>query len=308
MTEVKTAAIIGAGALGLMYAGLLHSRLGEGFFFLADGNRLQRLKQEEYNINGKKMRFPARGPEELDGACDLVIVSVKNNHLEEIPALLKNVVSENTCILSVLNGIDSEEFLEQKFPKAEVIYTVALGMDAVKEGKELRYSSIGKLLLGIKNNMPPGSGLKKVTGLLDSCGLEYELPDDIHRSIWWKWMINIGVNQVSAVTGAKYGTFHSDENLRKLMDSAMYETIRVAKACGIDLRNDDVKNWYPVLYSLGAEGKTSMLQDIEAERLTEAPWFGGRLIELAQRHCVDVPVNETLYRIIRTKELLYSDK
>ena len=86
----------------------------------------------------------------------------------------------------------------------------------------------------------------------------------------------------------------------------MQETIDVAKAAGVDLRDEDIPNWYAILNTLGADNKTSMLQDIEAERKTEAQWFSGHLIEIARQYGVNVPVNRTLYQIIKTKELLYS--
>lgn len=67
----------------------------------------------------------------------------------------------------------------------------------------------------------------------------------------------------------EFGIFHTDRNVQLLMESAMQETIDVAKAAGVDLRDDDIPNWYPTLNSLGADKKTSMLQDIESERKTE---------------------------------------
>ncbi len=306
MNNIKTAAIVGAGALGLMYAGLLSSKLGQNCFFIADGERCDRIKNSRFSINGEAYAFPVKKPEEISGSCDLVVIAVKNNHLDAVPALIKNAVSKDTVIISVLNGIDSEEFLSAEFPDTEVVCCVALGMDAVKEGPVVTYTSPGKLLIGSAGRAG-SNGITKLSRLFENCSMKYEIPDDIIRSLWWKWMINIGVNQVSAVTGACYGTFHSDEGLQQLMESAMFETVRVAEACGIDLRNDDIKDWYPILFSLGAEGKTSMLQDIEACRPTEAPWFSGKLIKLAAQHDINVPVNRTLYRIIRTKEKLYSE-
>ena len=94
-------------------------------------------------------------------------------------------------------------------------------------------------------------------------------------------MINIGVNQISAVTGAYYGRFQQDLELRNLMDKAMKETILVARSSGVDLDNSDLQRWYPVLNSLGPEGKTSMLQDMEAGRQTEVESFAGELIRRA---------------------------
>ncbi|WP_319560786.1 ketopantoate reductase family protein [Marispirochaeta sp.] len=302
---MKSIAIIGAGALGLLYGGALVAVLKDKVFFIAEGDRVRRINETVYAINGTEHGFKAFSPDQLAEKPDMVLVAVKNHHLDAIVPLLNSVLGEGTLVVSVLNGIDSERFIEEKFPKAKVLYSVAVGMDAVKEGNSLNYSTPGKLLLGTRDNNAADGDLKKVTDLLDSGGIPWEIPDDIIRSLWWKWMINIGMNQVSAVTGAPYGVFHADKTVQALMDEAMLETVRVAKAEGVDLRDEDVPGWYSIMNSLGPEGKTSMLQDIEARRKTEVEAFAGKLMELAQKHSIPVPVNETLFRIIKTKELLY---
>jgi len=253
-------------------------------------------------MNNIPVNFNVKKPEDLAELPDLIIIAVKNHHLDSIIGLLDKVVHPETIIFSVLNGIDSEKFLEDNFPEAHVIYSVALGMDAVRESNQLTYSSRGKLLIGSKDNNRKNSELLALGRLMDSCGLHFEIPEDIQRSIWWKWMINIGVNQVSAVTGATYGVFHTNPDIQALMEEAMLETIKVAQASRIDLREEDISNWYPILKGLGAGGKTSMLQDIEAGRPTEAQWFSGRLITLAEELNIEVPINRTLLRIIRVKE------
>ncbi|HAK45595.1 MAG TPA: 2-dehydropantoate 2-reductase [Spirochaeta sp.] len=310
MNEIKSAAIIGAGALGLLYAEMMKTKLGSNCYFLTDGERYQHIKNGKFTINGKNEDFHVESRENLltRGARkpDLILIAVKNHHLEDIVPLITSAVSEKTIILSVLNGISSENFLAQHFPQARIIPTVAVGMDAVKVDRKLDYTVSGKLLIGHSDTKKNNDGLAEISAFFESCGMVYETPDDIERSLWWKWMINIGVNQVSAVTGASYGVFHTDRNTQLLMESAMQETINVAKAAGVDLRDDDIENWYPILRSLGPDNKTSMLQDIEARRKTEVEAFSGRLIELAEEYSVDVPVNLTLFRIIKTKEFLYS--
>ncbi|MDC7225343.1 MAG: ketopantoate reductase family protein [Spirochaetales bacterium] len=310
MNEIKTAAIIGAGALGLMYAGMMKEKLGDNCFFLSDNNRCEKIRNSSFSINGAPRRFHAATPSDMESGAekkpDLILISVKNHHLEDISPLVESAVHEDTIIISVLNGIESENFLRRRFPGAVVVSTVAVGMDAVKEETALNYTSAGKLLIGIEDADESHHALKSLEGLFKSCNMAYEIPSDIQRALWWKWMINIGVNQVSAVTGANYGVFHTQRDIQELMEWAMQETIDVAKAAGVDLRDDDIENWYPILRSLGAENKTSMLQDIEARRKTEVEAFSGKLISTAEEHGVDVPVNRILFRIISTKELLYS--
>ena len=300
MKKIESAAVIGAGALGLMYADRLKTVLGENMFFLAQGDRVRKITGAEYSINGKSCSFSAKTPEKLDGPVDLVILAVKNHHIDDVLPLIKAASGPDTVLVSVLNGIESEKRLEEAVPDSTVLYCIAVAMDAVKEGNILTFTSPGRLVIGAKDNNPDDPALKAAVAVLESSGVACEIPEDIHRSVYWKWMINIGTNQVSAATGATYGVLQTNKESQDVMDAAMMETVKVAQAEGIDLREEDVKNWYPVLYGLGKDGKTSMLQDVEAGRKTEVEAFSGKLIELAEKHGISVPVNRTLYQILST--------
>ncbi|MCK4516021.1 MAG: ketopantoate reductase family protein, partial [Spirochaetaceae bacterium] len=275
MNAIHSVAIIGAGALGMLYASVLKNAPDTQVYFLAGDDRYESLKPGRFIINDLEEHIDVRSPAELREKPDLVIVAVKNHHLEKIVPLLHAAIGPDTVVTSVLNGIDSESFIEDRCPDATMLYTVALGMDAVRTANRLTYTNQGKLIIGTKDNDPQNPDLLAVRALLDRSGLTCEISADIHRAVWWKWMVNIGVNQVSAVTGAPYGVFHTDEDAQALMEAAMRETVLVAQAEGVDLREEDIANWYPILNRLGAEGKTSMLQDMDEHRRTEAPSFGG---------------------------------
>ncbi|MCD6396186.1 MAG: ketopantoate reductase family protein, partial [Spirochaetaceae bacterium] len=260
----------------------------------------------DFIVNGKNRHFNVINP--FDGntnnqiSLDLIIVAVKNYHLNSILPILRKCINKETIVLSVLNGIESEIFLEENVPGINILYTVALGMDAVKNANQLTFTTEGKLLIGAKDNNHDNREFMKLKNLFDSVKIKYDFPVDIHRSLWWKWMINIGVNQVSAVTGASYSFFQEDKSIQELMEEAMMETILVAKQEGVNLKEDDITNWYTILKQLGKNGKTSMLQDIENKRKTEVDAFAGRLIKLADKYGIDVPLNKTLYRLIKVKE------
>jgi len=307
VAEKKSVAIIGAGALGLLYVQALNRNSDLELNFLAKDENYERIKKGDFIINGKNKHFNVINPFDINTnnqiSFDLLIVAVKNYHLKSILPILRKCINKETIVLSVLNGIESENFLEEYVPGINIIYTVALGMDAVKNANHLTFTTEGKLLIGTKDNDHDSRELLKLKTILDSAKMQYDLPADIHRSLWWKWMINIGVNQVSAVTGLSYKYFQEDRNTQLLMEGAMMETILVAKAEGVNLIENDIADWYPVLNSLGREGKTSMLQDIENKRKTEVDAFAGRLIELADKNRIDVPLNRTLYRLIKVKEL-----
>jgi ketopantoate reductase len=107
------------------------------------------------------------------------------------------------------------------------------------------------------------------------------------------------VNQASAVIYATYGVFQTSPEAQGLMEAMMAEVVTLAKARNGNLTEQDIQDWYPVLHKLSPQGKTSMLQDIEATRKTEVEVFSGRVIQLGKDCGIPTPVNQTVFRIIR---------
>ena len=177
-------------------------------------------------------------------------------------------------------------------------------MDAVRDGNATIFSNEGKLFFGRFDNSTDENDIELVKDLLNECSLAYEVPDDIKHVMWFKFMINTGINQVSAILNANYEFMRSNVYARELMDRTMLEVIKVANAEGVDLSEADLNKWYGILASLGAEGKTSMCQDTEAKRKTEVQMLSGKMIELGHKHNIDVTINKVLYNLIKAKESL----
>ena len=122
------------------------------------------------------------------------------------------------------------------------------------------------------------------------------------RILWWKYMINVGINQASAVLRAPYGIFQTSKEARELMAAAMREVIALAEKLHIALSEQDMADFDPFLMRLSPQGKTSMLQDVEAGRKTEVEMLAGKVMEMGRRLGVPTPVNRMLYDQIRKIE------
>ena len=144
-----------------------------------------------------------------------------------------------------------------------------------------------------------------VADIFKSAGIEYEAETDILRSMWWKYMLNIGLNQVSCVLKATYGTFKNCEATWAVAESAMKEVAKVANAKGINLDKASIDRVFEVVGKLDKDGKTSMFQDVEAKRKTEVEMFAKKLCELGEEFGIDTPVNKMLLNQIWTIEYLY---
>ncbi len=302
MKDINKVVILGAGAMGAFFATRFFDTDECSVGVIAQGERYEKLKSNGLVVNGKKYAIPVIHPDEDKSTADLVIVALKNHHLPEAVHDLKNSVGDQTTIISVMNGLDSEEYIGSVYGMDKMLYTISVGIDAVRQGNRVNYTNPGKHYFGDAINTHISQRVRRVQDVFSRAGITYETPPDMMRMLWWKFMVNVGTNQASAVMRAPYGVFQSSPNARALMEDLMREVITLAKAADVQLLEKDLDDWYTVLYTLSGQGRTSMLQDIEAGRKTEVEIFGGKVVELGTIHGVPTPVNQTVLRIIQVLE------
>ena len=303
---IKTIALIGAGAMGACYASKFYEIDPNCISLVTTGDRYDRLKEKGLVVNGKHYFFNVIRPEEKSPPSDFIIVAVKHHHLEEAMRDISNRIGENSLILSIMNGIESEDQIAAVYGADKLLYAVAVGIDAVRHANSITFSQQGKLIFGEAKNLHLTDRVLSVQSLFNQAGIVYETPEDMIRTLWWKFMINMGINQASAVLGAPYSVFQNSQEARELMESAMREVITIAQAEGIHLFEEDIGNWKSFLATVSPQGKTSMLQDVEAKRKTEVEMFAGKVIELGKKHGIPTPINQTLYRLIKVIEQSYT--
>ncbi|MEW6113498.1 MAG: 2-dehydropantoate 2-reductase [Thermodesulfobacteriota bacterium] len=302
MKEIRNIAVLGAGAMGAAYASRFFDASSFSTVLVAREPRYDRLRAEGLVVNGKQYSIPVVHPEETADAADLILVALKSHNLPEAAHDLKNLVADQTTIISVMNGLDSEEYLGSVYGMDKVLYAIAVAMDAVRQGNSVKYTNPGKIYFGEAENSHPSERVLRVREAFDRAGIASETPVDMIRMLWWKFMINVGINQASAVMRAPYGAFQSSPDAQALMETLMREVIALAQRIGVNLGEQDLHDWYSVLKTLSPTGKTSMLQDIEAGRKTEVEIFAGKMVELGERYGIPTPANQTLLNIVHVLE------
>ena len=169
------------------------------------------------------------------------------------------------------------------------------------EYNNIIHTTNGIIVFGNKDNSEDRK-TNIITEVFDDVNIEYTLSKDIQRDMWWKYMVNIGVNQTSAILGAPYGVFQSSEHLRELAKSAMREVVAIAQAKDISLTEDDVEHSLHRILEHSKEGRTSMLQDVEAHRLTEVDMFSKNICKLGKKYNIPTPINQTFFYMIKVIE------
>lgn len=302
--EIKTVAIVGMGALGMLYGEQLQKVLPAGaVHFVMDEERFKRHKNDKYEVNGVEQSFTLQSVAQAE-PVDLVIVATKFSGLNEALEEMQGLVGPQTIIFSVLNGISSEEYIKERYGDDNLLYCVALGMDAVREGTSLTYQHKGILKLGMlaKKQRP---ALAAVMALLEKAGIQYVIEEDILHALWAKLLLNVGINQTCMVYETNYGGAFTNEEARQDMFAAMHEVITVAQREGIKLTEADFEGCVKVLRGLSPEGLPSMRQDAMAKRKSEVELFAGTIIRLGAKHNLPTPVNQRYYDIIKAMEAKY---
>ncbi len=303
MTVIRKISIVGAGAMGAAYASMFTDAVGFSVSFVARGERYERLKNKTLTVNNRLYNVPVIHPDKVSEPADLILVALKHHHLDGAVDDIAALVGKDTAILSVMNGLESEETIGAVCGMDKLVYAIAVGIDAVREDDRFTYANPGKIIFGPIGNGGHGPHLDRIAEALNRAGIPNEVPTDMMRAMWWKFMINVGINQASAVLRATYGVFQASPDAQALIRSLMEEVVALAQKAGIGLTEEDIDEWEIIMHRLSSTGKTSMLQDVEAGRKTEVEIFAGKVVDLGNHYRVPTPVNETLQRIIKVIEI-----
>ncbi len=300
MEDIRRVAVVGLGAMGAIYAQCIVQNAPEVQVAAMVRDR-QSYLDHPVTINGRPLAVEYVD-DYLPRPADLVIVAVKNHHLPQVIKQMEDFVGSGTLILSLLNGIDSEEQLARAYGWERVLFSVVVGIDANRENRAVRLNKLGEIHFGRKQNRQLSEDVLRVKALFDKAKIPYQIPEDMEKCLWWKLLINIGMNQVSTVKQLTYGEFRNDPEAMALMTEAQREVIAVARRLGVDLGEADIARWQRQLTTLTPNGRSSMLQDYWSGRKTEVDAMGDKICALGRQLGIPTPVNRQLSQQIHAMD------
>ena len=314
MKPIENVAIVGFGSLGAMYAACFGAAMGpERVFVVADAARTERYRAEAATFNGEPIRVTYLTYEEAAERAavqpfDVVLYAVKYGALPEAIEQSSPLVSLDTAVISVLNGITSEEVLAERFGWDRVLLCIAQQMDSRKVGAVVTAGCVGVMALGVRDpeDAAQRANLARVTEWLAAVEQPFIVPADIQHQLWGKLICNVGVNQACAVYDCCFNGIHVPGEAREAMIAAMGEVAAVGRACGIALTDDDVAYWLDIIDHLNPAGMPSLRQDVLARSPTEVELFSGTINRLGAAHGIPTPQNERFYAAIKELESSFS--
>ncbi len=214
-------AIVGSGAMGSLYGAYLH-KSGEEVYLI------NKWKEHINTINkvglvieegDKKLKFyPKAVTNSKDiSIVDLAIVFVKSTKTEEAILENKNIIGENTYVLTLQNGYGNGEKIEKYINKNRIIVgTTGEGCTTIKAGY-IKHAGSGDTYIGMFSGKEDNI-LKRLENILNNSGFNAHICKDPRELIWDKLIINIGINAITAILGIKNG-----EILKEMATKKNYE-------------------------------------------------------------------------------------
>lgn len=302
MWEIKKISLIGLGAMGVFFAPRLFEAYGENFRVIAEGERKKRLETQGVTINGVNYKFPVVTPEKQGDEADLILIGVKGYGLEQAIKDIRNQVGKNTLILSLLNGVDSEDKLIEAFGEEHVLYAFMRMSIVMKDGKADFDPYWGKIHFGEKLNREYSERVLLVKEVFEKADIPYEIDEDMLKGIWFKFMCNIGENMTCALLGIPFGGFRESEHANWMRINSMREVAAIAQKKGIAIGEEEIEMQNKTVMTIPYPNKPSTLQDLEACKNTEVDMFAGTVVKMGRELGVSTPICEMFYHGIRVLE------
>jgi len=299
MNEIKKVLICGIGAVGSIYANKINECGSVILKVLVDKERFEKYQKSPKIFNGKELCLDYVLADCADYKADLIIIATKYDGLKFAADGIKNFVKEDTIILSLLNGINSEEIIASRYGWKHTLLSYFIGHSAMRDGNNINHDGTGCIVFGVKDkNITDEGDIKILKEFFDKIGADYKVPQDMYRALWLKFMLNVSNNQPSAIFNMTFGQMKNNQSFRKFMTKTMEEVVSIARACGVKNTDTMIDEALKSFEGMVPNGKTSMLQDVLAKRKTEVEMFAGTIIELGQKYNIPTPYNKIMKEMI----------
>lgn len=300
MMNIKSVAVLGAGAVGsYVIWGLSHKkdiRLG----VVAEGERAERLMQDGCRINDEVYRPEVWSPQEAKDV-DLLIVSLKYGSLPGALESIKTIVGEHTTVMSLMNGVDSEELIAEQIGDEKVLRSlIKVASHKEENGYYFNPETTLGIIFGELKAPFDSERVRAIESLFADTGIHFRSTEFIREEIWGKFRLNVCNNLPQAILGAGVGCYSDSTHMKAISDGLRRELEQIALAKGIDMSKLAATSGRGS--AVPASARYSTLQDLDAGRHTEIDMFSGALIRMGEELGIPTPYNEYTYHMIKALE------
>ncbi|HEX2774228.1 MAG TPA: 2-dehydropantoate 2-reductase [Micromonosporaceae bacterium] len=299
-------AVVGAGGVGGYFGGRL-AQADHDVHLMARGPHLATIQREGLRVRSVKGGFTADvratdHPAEI-GPCDVVLFCVKSYDTDEAAARLGPLLTEETAVVSLQNGVDNEEKIATVIGPGRVVGGAAFIFSSIVEPGVIAHTGgPASILFGELD----GNRTARVEKLLAACreaGIDADIPTDIRAVLWTKFAFICATAGMTAAVRLPLGDIRDCTESWAMFQRLFTEVVALARAEGVPIGDDVVARQLEFAASLPPDSYSSLHHDLVTSRRMELDALHGTVIRRAARAGVPVPASDAIYAILRPWEL-----
>ncbi|MES2399259.1 MAG: 2-dehydropantoate 2-reductase [Pseudomonadota bacterium] len=298
-------AIVGCGAMGSIYAGLLASAGNE--VLVVDGwqAHVDAINARGLRIEGAsgdrtvQLRAHVNAPDEK---VDLVIVAAKAVQVVVAAQNAERLMGADTIVLTIQNGLGSADIVADAVGRDRLAVGIAAAFGASMRGPgHAHHNNMNAVKMGSYADLPV-SRVEEVAAVWRSAGFNAEATDDVAAMQWEKLICNVAFSAPCALTGLTVGEAMDDPDIGPLGMAASLEAWRVARARKVAIHVSDPEAFVRAFGERVRHARPSVLLDHDARRCSEIDVINGAVPREAAKCAMTAPVNASLTALVRQKE------
>ena len=302
-------AIVGAGAMGSIYAALMADAGHHVWAVDAWEDHVRAMREKGLRVEGasgdRTVRLNATTDAGEIEAPDLVVIATKLDGVRAAAEAVAPVLGPDTPVLSIQNGLGGPDRVAEVVGADRLLVGVVGGFGASMKGpghahhNGMEFVRIGEYRGG------PTDRAEKVAEIWRSSGFKVLTFDDIHRMVWEKLICNCAYSGPCTITGLTAGEVMADPDASAISNGCAIEAWEVAQAKGIAVEIDDPVDYIRRFGEKIPNSRPSMAQDHMARRRAEIDAINGAIPREAREFNLSVPTNVFVTRVLRAQEAAY---
>ena len=298
MTNSIKVAVMGAGAVGCHFGGLL-ARAGHDVTLIARPQHVDAIRRDGLRMETRTFDERVRVGASADAAAvrgaDLVLFCVKSTDTEAAGAQLRPFLDPQALVLCLQNGVDNAERLRTVLPPEQVAAAVVYVATEMAGPGHVRHHGRGELVI------EPSERSAAVAQALAAAGVPTEVSDNVRGALWAKLIINCAYNAVSAIAQRPYGQNVASVGIPEVMSDVVDECVAVARAEGVQLPGDMHEAVRRLVETMPTQS-SSTAQDLARGKPTEIDHLNGLVVRRGAAHGIPTPANRVLWALVKLLE------
>ena len=298
--------IYGTGGVGGYFGARLH-QAGKEVIFIARGKHLKAIQQNGLQLTsylGNYTAHPVIAKKEITSIknIDLILICVKAWQLEEVATKIISVISKNTIVIPLLNGVTIIDTLISTVDKKHLFGGLCKVVSRIEDYGKIVHDSYQPTIVFGELDHQKTERSKRIEKLFKKASITTILSEDIQKDTWIKFIYITTVSAIGALTRFTIGEMCASKEIKEMMVQTAEVIVSIATAKGIKLPPDIIKKQFKIIESQPFNTTSSLQRDMMAGKPSELEYLNGAVVKLGLELGIATPINSFIYKCLLPQE------